>query len=168
MQDPDIVNIPAFKRKRSISARGRKKPSYDAILKPKKTTRKRPSSVKTVEPELSPDIPITQVFPSEELFDESPIIEESSPRSSKIRNMVECGQCDGYFDSIEVAVIKVTSVLRIGDQILMETSEGLFEQPIESMQIDRKDVQMARSGSDIGIKVAEKPTVGGTVYKVID
>ena len=168
MQDPDIINIPAFKRKRSISARARKKPSYDVIQKPKKITRKRPASTNTVEPELISDIPITQVFPSEELFDESPIIDEPIPRSPNARRMTECGQCDGYFDSIEVAVIKVTSVLRIGDQILLETADGLFEQPITSMQIDRKDVRMAKSGSDIGIKVAEKPIVGGTVYKVID
>ncbi len=167
MHDLDAINIPAFQRKRSISARARKKPSYD-IPKPKKVTRRRPSSIHTVEPTLTSDIPITQVFPSENLFDESPIIEDRAPRASKTRRMIECGQCDGHFDSIEVAIIKVTSVLRIGDQILIETTEGLFEQPIESMQIDRKDVRMARSGSNIGIKIATKPKVGGTVYKVID
>ena len=35
------------------------------------------------------------------------------------------------------------------------------------MQIDRKEVRIAKTGSDIGMKVQLKPKVGGAVYKLI-
>jgi hypothetical protein len=81
--------------------------------------------------------------------------------------MKTCGICEGYFDNIDVAIIKVTSPIRVDDRLIFEKDEGLFEQSVKSMQINRKDVTLAKSGSDIGIKVEMKPKVGTNVYKVI-
>ncbi|MBI2634505.1 hypothetical protein HYW82_02440 [Candidatus Peregrinibacteria bacterium] len=81
--------------------------------------------------------------------------------------MKTCGVCEGYFDKIEVAIIKLTGTLKVGERIIFEKIDGLFEQKVESMQINRKDVKRAKAGSDIGLKVAMKPNVGTTVYKVI-
>lgn len=91
-----------------------------------------------------------------------PITSNQGPREMKI-----CGHCDGFFDKIDVAVIKLTSPIRIGDVIIFEKNEGLFEQEIISMQINRQDVTIAHAGDDIGLKVIMKPKVGTSVYKVI-
>lgn len=169
MKEIDTLNIPAFKRKRSISARARKTPSYNKVIK-KTTTRKRVTRPKFAYEEDISDIPVRQqmleqddVFPDP--LDVNPFT--TSKNSNETREMKICGTCDGYFDKIEVAVFQLTSPLRQGDTILFETTNGLFEQPVDSMQINRKDVRLARSGSDIGLKVLEIPKVGGTVYKVI-
>lgn len=78
-----------------------------------------------------------------------------------------CGICEGYFDKIEVAIIKVTSPFRIGDSIIFEKQDGLFEQEIKSMQLNRKDITLATTGSEIGLKVYQKPIIGSQVYKVM-
>jgi hypothetical protein len=160
MDDVNVHNIPAYQRKRSISARARKKPSY---LKPAKKTRARPKMPTIEELSIQNDLPSKSLFPDPIIDDE---IIESRP-INEVREMKICGECDGYFDSINVAIIKVSSALREGDRILFESMDGLFEQTINSMQIDRKDVSLARAGSDIGLKVAFKPKVGTNVYKVI-
>lgn len=161
------TNIPAYQRKRSISARARKKPSYmKAIKKPKKTTRARRTTARaTLKNHLIEEIPIVQTTHDEEIF-ENPIIENTSAET-ELREMKTCGKCDGYFDNIDVAVVKVSSPLRVGDRIIFETDTGLFEQTINSMQVNKKDVQLARTGSDIGLKVLLPPLVGTSVYKVI-
>lgn len=164
MEEVKIENIPAFQRKRAISAKARKleKNQYKlptTNLKPTKT-RKRPSQ----KDEYSTDIPIHDEFPNPENLE---TLRTPSRRSAGIKEMKICGNCDAYFESINVAVIKLTSPLREGDEILIEKNDGLFQQIVTSMQIDRKAVSLARSGSDIGLKVLLPPKVGGTVYKII-
>ena len=110
-------------------------------------------------------------IPLEDQLPQSTELPETSVRLSvaqnKSREMKKCGICEGYFEKIDVAIVKLTSPLREGDQIIFEKPSGLFEQEVNSMQINRKDVRLARTGSDIGLKVSHEPTVGGTVYKVI-
>ncbi len=136
MTEIDNYNIPAFKRKRSIAAKARAK--HPAIT------------------EITAPPPISNRKKQKKVE-----IPETHSREMKI-----CGTCDGYFDKIDVAIIRLTNPLRKGDIILIEKTDGLFEQKVNSMQIDRKDVSIARTGSDAGIKVLSKPKVGGTVYKV--
>ncbi len=165
MDEVNILNIPAYKRKRSISARARKKPSY---LKPAKKTRARKSTT-TIEDKIREmSIAENMTKPtSTDFFQPKPNTFNEPESSSETREMRICGQIDGYFERIDVAVIKLTVSLRNGDRILFETSEGLFEQTVSSMQIDRQDVSLATAGSDIGIKTLKNPKVGGNVYKVI-
>lgn len=91
-----------------------------------------------------------------------PITSTQDPREMRI-----CGHCDGFFDQIDVAVVTLTSPIRIGDIIIFEKNEGLFEQEILSMQINRQEVTIAHAGDDIGLKVRIEPKVGTPVYKVI-
>jgi len=169
----DILNVPAFKRKRSIAARARKTSGEIKIsqLRPEKRTRPRVNRTRISRPRYAQpvfDEPLMDI-PIQRDLNPEPYIPESRVRKSELdlREMKTCGQCEGYFDKIEVAVIKLTAPLRSGDSILFETDTGLFEQTVVSMQINHRDVKMAKSGSDIGLKVLLKPKVGGTVYKVI-
>lgn len=169
MEDINVLNIPAFKRKRSISARAKKIPSY---LKPKPSRKTRIRRTASKIEERVIHNPFRSSLPSEDLFpspiiDGEEIMETSTANQSSIREMQICGKCEGYFDKIDVAVIQLTRSIRNGDYIIFETDDGLFEQEITSMQINRKDISIARAGDDIGLKVAMRPKVGGSVYKVI-
>ncbi|MFA6918168.1 MAG: hypothetical protein WC285_05070 [Candidatus Gracilibacteria bacterium] len=168
MDELNVLNIPAFKRKRSISAHAKKQTSYMRI-KPERKTRVR-KSIEKVEERMIEN-PFRHSLPSEDLFP-SPILdeeitEEPTISRSSVREMQICGRCEGYFDKIDVAVIQLTSSIRTGNSIIFETNDGLFEQEIISMQINRKDISIAHAGDDIGLKVAIRPKVGGSVYKVI-
>ncbi|MFA7686152.1 MAG: hypothetical protein WCX95_05145 [Candidatus Gracilibacteria bacterium] len=172
MDDLNVLNIPAFQRKRSISAHEKKTASYTRQRPTKKlrTTRTR-RSVSQIE-ERSISNPFRSSLPSEDLFpspliDDVEIIETPSIQRSSFREMQICGRCEGFFDKIDVAVIQLTSSIRNGDSIIFETDNGLFEQEISSMQINRQDISVAHAGDDIGLKALSRPKVGGSVYKVI-
>lgn len=179
MHEPDPINIPAYQRKRSIAAKARKKPAYletalDRAIKAKKnhkkqranrTSTRKTSSAKTQTfDEIS--IQTTSVLPSHELFPD-PFHDTPTQKKSEFREMKTCGICEGYYEKIEVAIVRVTSPLRVGDSIIFEKQDGLFEQEVKSMQIDRRDITLATTGSEIGLKVLQKPTVGSPVYKVL-
>ncbi|MBI4975477.1 hypothetical protein HZC20_02255 [Candidatus Peregrinibacteria bacterium] len=164
MENPNILNIPAYQRKRSLAAKARSIGKHKQQKKSpaRKTTKRR--IIKPVEESIFGEIPVRESMPSQELFEEIP---QTSGRKSGLREMRICGICEGYFDKINVAIIQVTSPIRKGDSLIFEKEGGLFEQTIDSIQIDRQDVQLARSGTTIGVKVLMKPQVGTSVYKEI-
>lgn len=155
-EEINILNIPAYQRKRSIAAKGRKRTTNSKVSTTNTRTRKK---VETVEMAIESNLQSHNLFPEP--------IQLNKNHQSEIREMKICGICEGYFEAIDVAIIKLTTALREGDIILFEKNDGLFEQKVKSMQIDRKPVNLARTGSDIGLKTCMQPKVGGTVYKVI-
>lgn len=163
MEEPNILNIPAYQRKRSIAAKARK-PKAKLRTARKKQVSKKSSFYPENEISLRPKLPSQEIFPDPMVEME---VEEIRSKKNDFREMKMCGICEGYFDKIDVAIIKLTSPLREGDTIIFEKQDGLFEQRVDSMQINRKHVTLARSGSDIGLKVLLKPSVGTPVYKVI-
>jgi hypothetical protein len=191
MHEPDPINIPAYQRKRSIAAKARKKPAYletalDRQIRAKRSIQKskkrktysRARSAQELQetetyskihsPNAFDEISIqtTSVLPSHELFPD-PFHDTPTQKKSEFREMKTCGICEGYYEKIEVAIVRVTSPLRVGDSIIFEKQDGLFEQEVKSMQIDRRDITLATTGSEIGLKVLQKPTVGSPVYKVL-
>jgi hypothetical protein len=151
---PETVNIPAYKRKRSIAAKAKK--TEIKLRKPRKKTARRKH--KPIEMPLMDELHTVDLFEDE-------ITRAKTGR--KVREFKKCGICEGYFEKIDVAIIKLTSPLRTSDTILIANDYGLFEQEVKSMQIDRKEVKIARTGSDIGIKIRKTPKVGTAVYKLI-
>ncbi len=169
MHEPEEVNIPAFQRKRSIVAKEKKLEQKSLNLLEKSSPSRKKRKLKTLKrkkiiEDVLTDIPMQENNPDEKLLE---LLETPKKRESEVGEMKICGTCDGYFDKINVTVIKLTSSLRVDDEIFMETSDGLFRQTVTSMQIDRKQVTVAKSGDDIGIKVFIKPKIGGSVYKTI-
>lgn len=74
------------------------------------------------------------------------------------------GTVTHYYDKIQVGVIKLSAVVSVGDCIIYETIEGLYEQIVESMEIDREPVFKAGRGKEIGLKLSRIPRVGGVVF----
>jgi len=78
----------------------------------------------------------------------------------------EIGEVSNYFAHVNVAAIKLSAPLKIGDTILIKGGENEFTQIVESMQINRKNVERANAGDEIGILVKEKVRKGYKVFKV--
>lgn len=79
----------------------------------------------------------------------------------------EVGQVSDYFAKIGVAGIDLTAKLRVGDTIHIRGHTTDLEQVVESMQIEREQVEEAGAGDKIGIKVSDRCRHGDRVYKVI-
>lgn len=81
--------------------------------------------------------------------------------------MEEVGKITHYYTKIEVVVVELDAPLSVGDKIAIKGSTTDFEQTVESMQIQHKDIQTAKAGDSIGLKVKERVREGDVVYKVL-
>lgn len=77
----------------------------------------------------------------------------------------EIGVVSNYFDHVQAAAIKLKTGVKVGDTLHIVGGEVDFEQEVDSMQINRKPVEKAKKGDEIGIKVIEKVRKGYKVYK---
>jgi translation elongation factor EF-Tu-like GTPase len=79
----------------------------------------------------------------------------------------EIGQVTDYFAKIGVAGIDLTGKLHVGDTIHVRGHTTDLEQVVDSMQIEREQVEEAGAGEKIGIKVGDRCRHGDRVYRVI-
>ncbi|MDI6690577.1 MAG: translation elongation factor-like protein [Candidatus Bathyarchaeota archaeon] len=82
-------------------------------------------------------------------------------------NVVEVGRITHFFSKISVAVIELKAPLAVGDKIAIKGPTTDFEQIVDSMQIEHKNVQRAEPGQSIGLKVAQRVREKDIVYKKI-
>lgn len=80
--------------------------------------------------------------------------------------MKEVGKVTHYYGKVGVAIVKLSDGLRVGDKIKIEGNKVEFDQAVESMEIDRKSVNEAKAGDEVGIKVDQKANEGATVSKL--
>ena len=78
------------------------------------------------------------------------------------------GKVTDFFARPVVAGIELTTVLKLGDKIHIKGHTTDLELTVDSMQINNVDVEQAKAGDLIGIKVSERVRRGDTVYKVTD
>jgi putative protease len=81
------------------------------------------------------------------------------------RKNKEIGKVNHYFDKIQVAVIVLSGKLKVGDKVKIKRGDGEFEEVIQSMQIDHKEVQSAKKGEEVAIKVSKPAKAGSIVCK---
>jgi len=81
--------------------------------------------------------------------------------------MNKIGDVIHYYDKISVAVLKLADSLKVGDKIkFLRGGEDLFEEVVESMQIEHKPVTQAQAGDEPAIKVGQKVREGAEVFRV--
>ena len=80
----------------------------------------------------------------------------------------EIGKVSDFFARPVVAGIELTATLNLGDKIHIKGHTTDLEFTVDSMQINNANVQQAKVGDLVGIKVTERVRSGDTVYKVTD
>jgi len=83
------------------------------------------------------------------------------------RQFKEVGAITHYFTKIGVVIVELTDTLSVGDKILVQGVNTNFEQTVESMQIEHKNVPTAQKGQSIGLKLKQRAREGDKVYKII-
>jgi putative protease len=78
---------------------------------------------------------------------------------------VMVGRVVKYFPKIMVAAVRIDEgELRIGDRIKIKGHDAEFEQVVESMQVEHRNVERAGKGTDVGIKVKERVRENDRVF----
>ncbi len=75
------------------------------------------------------------------------------------------GKVTHFFDKIGVAIVKLEAALKVGDKVKFEGHGASFEQPVDSMQIDREPIKEAKKGDEVGMKVTQPVKAGDLVFK---
>ncbi|MEK6918066.1 MAG: translation elongation factor-like protein [Nanoarchaeota archaeon] len=78
----------------------------------------------------------------------------------------EIGEVSTYFAHVEVAAIKLSGTLKVGNTIRIKGNTTNFEVMVDEIQIERKPVKEAKKGTHIGIKVPERVRPNDKVFLV--
>ncbi len=80
---------------------------------------------------------------------------------------IKIGKVTHYYDKIGVAVVELNGGLSKGDKIkFVRGGEDMFEQNIESMQIEHDKIDSAKKGDVVGLKVDQEVKEDAEVYKI--
>ena len=76
------------------------------------------------------------------------------------------GEITHFFGNIGVAVLKLEGKLKVGETIHLVGHGADFTQTVDSMQVEHENIEAAKKGDDVGLKVADKVKPGVKVYLV--
>lgn len=79
---------------------------------------------------------------------------------------VKIGQIIHYYDKIGVAVVELTGGLNVDDTIRISGHGNEFTQVVSSMQVEHLQIEKAKKGQAIGMKIDQPVKEGDEVYKV--
>ena len=79
----------------------------------------------------------------------------------------EVGRVTHFYPKISVAIVEMSGSLRVGDKIRIKGKTTDFTQVVESMQIEHKNIEEAKPGDVIGLKVNERAREKDVVYKIV-
>ncbi len=78
------------------------------------------------------------------------------------------GVINHYYSKLGVATIVMEGELAVGDTIHIKGHTSDFIQKVESIQFEHKNINLAKKGEDVGIKVKEHTREHDVVYKVLE
>lgn len=77
------------------------------------------------------------------------------------------GKVTHFFDKIGVAIVELNGDLAVGDTIKFSRGgEDMFEQKVESIQIEHEKKETAKKGEVVGLKTEKEVKEGAEVYKI--
>ena len=83
-----------------------------------------------------------------------------------IKMAEKIGEIENFFSKINVCVLHVTKgELALNDTIMIKGSTTDITMTVDSMQIDRKDVERVKAGEKVGLKVPDRVRPGDEVFK---
>ena len=80
--------------------------------------------------------------------------------------MKQVGRVTHYYDKISVAVINLSSKLKVGETVKFSHHDEEFTQTVSSMQKDHQVIEKASKGEEIAVKTDRKVKSGDKVYLV--
>ena len=79
---------------------------------------------------------------------------------------LKVGKVTHVYDKIKVVVLDLDADLSSGDKIkFVKNDEDLFEQKVDSMQMEHEKIETAKKGDTIGLKVEGDVNEGAEVFK---
>lgn len=76
----------------------------------------------------------------------------------------QIGEITHYYNNIGVGVIALKGKISTGDTIVIAGRGNEFEQTVSSMQVEHEEVDSAKPGDDVGLKVDKAVKPGDLVY----
>jgi translation elongation factor EF-1alpha len=81
--------------------------------------------------------------------------------------LFKIGTVSHYYDKIGVAIVELGGTLSVGEKVkFVRGGEDLFEQVVESIQVEHKKLDTASKGDVVGLKTNEEVKEGTEVFKV--
>jgi len=81
--------------------------------------------------------------------------------------LFKVGRVSHYYDKLSVAIIDLDGTISVGDTIkFVRGGEDLFEQKVESIQIEHEKKDTASKGDVVGLKTQEAVKEGTEVFKI--
>ncbi|VVB79209.1 Peptidase family U32 [uncultured archaeon] len=78
------------------------------------------------------------------------------------------GKVVHFFPNVSVAAIKVSSEFKVGEELIfLGDKTGVVREKVVRIEINRKPVDKAEKGQEVGIKVSSAVKVGDEVYKIV-
>ena len=74
------------------------------------------------------------------------------------------GTITHYYKSIGVAAVEVSDSLEVGSTVHIKGHTTDFEQKVDDMQYDHKDVTQAEADQEVGVLVKKKVREGDEVF----
>ena len=79
------------------------------------------------------------------------------------------GKVSNYFSNISVAAFEIESgKLKVGDSVHIKGYTTDFTDRVESIQMEHQEIDTAKKGDDIGIKVSQKVRSGDKIFVIAD
>jgi translation elongation factor EF-1alpha len=81
--------------------------------------------------------------------------------------MLKIGKVIHFYDKIGVAIVELGGTLSVGEKVkFVRGGEDLFEQVVESIQVEHKKLDSANKGDVVGLKTNEPVKEDTEVFKV--
>ncbi len=81
---------------------------------------------------------------------------------------VEIGRVTHYYNHLNVAVLKLTDGLRLGDKVhILGHSTDIIER-VASMEVNHHSVEWVKPGDDVAIKVVEPVHEHDKVFRITE
>ena len=81
---------------------------------------------------------------------------------------VEIGRITHYYNHLNVAVLKLTDGLKLGDMIHIHGHVTNFTERVASMEVNHHNVEWVKPGEDVAIKVNQPVREHDIVYRIVE
>ncbi|EKE13066.1 MAG: hypothetical protein ACD_13C00101G0005 [uncultured bacterium] len=81
--------------------------------------------------------------------------------------LFKVGRVSHFYDKIGVAIVELDGTLSVGDRIkFTKDGQDLFEQSVDSIQIEHEKKDSAGKGDVVGLKTQEVVKEGTEIFKM--